>query len=94
MGVFRSFFGPDGGDECYQSLEGEKHLDFSAQLRSIIGRCAEAQREAKLDATTTVFRRVFLSDVLNQAANVRSDSEFGPRRRHSDARRPPAEDVR
>jgi enamine deaminase RidA (YjgF/YER057c/UK114 family) len=76
MGAIRNFNGPDGGDECYVYLEGESHLDFPAQLRSLIGRYAEAQREANLDPTTAVFQRVFLSDVLNQAATVRESALF------------------
>jgi enamine deaminase RidA (YjgF/YER057c/UK114 family) len=76
MAVVRNFSGPDGGDETYIYLEGESHLDFAAQLRSLIGRYAEAQRDAKLDPTTAVFQRVFLSDVLNQAAAVRESALF------------------
>jgi len=76
MGTIRNFHGPHGGDESYIYLEGESHLDFAAQLRSVIGRYAELQREANLDPTTAVFQRIFLSDVLNQAATVRESALF------------------
>lgn len=76
MAAVRNFTSADGGGEAYLYLEGSAELDFASQLRFIIDRYAAAQREADLDPTTAVFRRIFLSDVLNQASIVRESALF------------------
>ncbi len=57
--------------ETYFFVEANRDVDFPGQLQSVIDEYAAAEAEAGVDPTTAVFRRIFLSDVLNQAAAVR-----------------------
>ena len=74
MAIARSFERPGGGKESYFYLEADRGLDFAGQLKSVIDRYAAAQADAGVDPTTAVFRRIFLSDTLNQASVVRESS--------------------
>ena len=68
----RSFQGAAGGAEHFICVEAPAGLGFGEQLEAIQGRYAEARQSLGLAAETAVFRRIFLSDVLNQAAAVRN----------------------
>ena len=74
MVAVRSFDGPEGAKESFLYIEAASDADFSGQLQSVVDRYASAQREAGLDPTSAVFYRIFLSDVLNQAAVVRQSA--------------------
>jgi enamine deaminase RidA (YjgF/YER057c/UK114 family) len=74
MAAARSFVRPGGTRETYIHLEADRDLDFAGQLRTILERYAAEQAEAGLDPNSAVFRRVFLSDALNQAAAVRESA--------------------
>ena len=74
MTVTRSFVRPGGTRETYIHVEADGDLDFTGQLRSINERYAAEQAAAGLDPTSAVFRRIFLSDALNQAAAVRESA--------------------
>jgi len=69
---FRRFSGA-GGDEEYQiAITAPGHLTFEAQLRHIQAAYEDAQKSLGLDPRTAVFRRLFLSDALNQIALVKA----------------------
>ncbi|PWC56195.1 endoribonuclease L-PSP [Azospirillum sp. TSO22-1] len=68
----RSFPGASGTTEHYITVEAPAELSFADQLRTVERRYAEAQRALNLDPATAVFRRVFVSDVLNQIAAVQA----------------------
>ena len=70
----RSFRGASAGTEHFISVESPANIAFSAQIEIIRERYAEATSSLGLTPETAVFRRVFLSDVLNQAAMVRDSS--------------------
>jgi enamine deaminase RidA (YjgF/YER057c/UK114 family) len=67
--VAKSFHGVSGS-EHYLAIEADAALDFGDQLALIEARYAEARRRLGLGAETAVFRRIFLSDVLNQIDSV------------------------
>lgn len=62
----RSFRGTSGTTEHFITVEAPAELPFAEQLRAVERRYAEAQRALGLDPQTAVFRRVFVSDVINQ----------------------------
>lgn len=68
----RSFRGALGTTEHYITVEAPADLSFADQLRAVERRYADAQRALGLDPETAVFRRVFVSDVLNQIAAVQA----------------------
>lgn len=70
----RSFRGTSAGSEHFISVESPAHIALGKQIEIIQERYAEAIRSLGLAPETAVFRRVFLSDVLNQAAMVRDSS--------------------
>lgn len=51
-------------------------LDFKGQVACVRERYREAQKQLGLTPATAVFQRIFLSDVLNQAAFVRDSGVF------------------
>jgi enamine deaminase RidA (YjgF/YER057c/UK114 family) len=67
----RSFHGAAGGSEHFICVEAAAGGNFREQLEFVQERYREAQKGLGLAPETAVFRRVFLSDVLNQAALVR-----------------------
>ena len=67
----RRFAGPSGGTEHYISIEAHPGLDLAAQIAQVEARYAEAQHDLGLAEDTAVFRRIFISDAMNQAAVVR-----------------------
>lgn len=79
----RSFRGALGTTEHTITVEAPADLSFAEQLRTVERRYAEAQRALNLDAGTAVFRRVYVSDVLNQIGAVQNslltqDASGGP----------------
>ena len=70
----RSFRGANGGAEHYITVEAPASLGLKEQIKSIEERYAAAQRSLGLAPETAIFRRIFLSDVLNQAAMVRNSA--------------------
>ncbi|HQU17264.1 MAG: hypothetical protein B7Z66_11030 [Chromatiales bacterium 21-64-14] len=67
----RSFRGQDTTEEHFFLLEAPRALGFSAQVEFVRARYDEVRAALGLAPETAVFRRIFLSDVLNQAALVR-----------------------
>lgn len=66
-----SFHGAAGGSEHFISVQAPDHLSFDEQLSAVEERYAAAQASLGLTPETAIFRRVFLSDAVNQAARVR-----------------------
>ncbi|MHB1677172.1 MAG: Rid family hydrolase [Sulfuriferula sp.] len=67
----RSFKGTRAGTEHFIAVEAPAHLAFSEQLEILQQRYAQAIKTLTLAPETAVFRRIFLSDVINQAAMIR-----------------------
>jgi enamine deaminase RidA (YjgF/YER057c/UK114 family) len=79
-GVTASSFAGPAGEEHFIVVEADPWLDFSEQLALLEFRYAEARRALDLAPETAVFRRIFLSDVLNQNDELKNSSLFrGPR---------------
>jgi enamine deaminase RidA (YjgF/YER057c/UK114 family) len=68
----RSFRGAGGDVEHYIAITARGEANFESQLKSVQGRYAEAMKALGLGPETAIFRRLFLSDVMNQAASVRN----------------------
>src|SRR5579859_4116472 len=73
----RSFRSDNGAAEHFICVEAPAGLGFKDQLRLVEGRYAAARDGLSLDPESAVFRRVFVSDVMNQAAPVRASSLYG-----------------
>ncbi len=67
----KSFFGRRGGAEHFFAVGADGGLGLDAQIALIEGRYAQALRARGLAPETAVFRRLFVSDALNQIAAVR-----------------------
>lgn len=72
---YRSFGDRAGGTEHFIAIRAPAHLDFAAQLKFVGASYEAVQKRLGLSREDSVFRRIFLSDVLNQAALVR-DSDL------------------
>lgn len=72
----KSFWGAKGGAEHFISVNADGDLDLAAQIAQIEGRYAAARRALGLAEETAIFRRLFISDVMNQAAVVRDSALF------------------
>ena len=70
----KSFRGASGGAEHYISIEAEGELGLTAQIAQIERRYASARAALGLADETAIFRRIFVSDVMNQAARVRESA--------------------
>ena len=66
----RSFAGRTGGAEHYITVEPADDGDFASQLESVTRRYADAARARGLSPESAIFRRILVSDVLNQAEAV------------------------
>lgn len=73
----KSFPGSSGGSEHFISVEVPPYLGLRDQLATLEQRCADAQRALGLAPESAVFRRIFVSDVMNQAGPVRDSALFG-----------------
>jgi enamine deaminase RidA (YjgF/YER057c/UK114 family) len=76
MACVRSFVGAQGGREHFIVVEAPESRDLPTQIRLLADSYREALARLGVDPGTAVFRRVFLSDVLNQAALVRESAIF------------------
>jgi enamine deaminase RidA (YjgF/YER057c/UK114 family) len=72
----RSFRGSTGGSEHFIVVEVPFAFDFAAQLATLQERYVEAQRALGIAPECAVFRRIFVSDVMNQAGPVRASALF------------------
>lgn len=70
----RSFRQAEGGAEHFISVTAPGSLGFKDQIELVQKRYAEARKALGLTPETAIFRRVFLSDVINQAALVRESA--------------------
>lgn len=70
----RSFYGTKGGSEHFITVAVPSDLDLGRQIDLVEQRYATAQRSLGLAPETAVFRRIFLSDALNQATAVRNSA--------------------
>lgn len=70
----RSFGGTRGGSEHFISIEAGGELGLAAQIAQIEDRYASARAALDLADETAVFRRIFISDALNQAAAIRDSA--------------------
>lgn len=71
MAKCRSFRVGQGDQEHYISVEAPNDLSFEGQLDYIERSYRDALGGLGLDDRSAIFRRIFLSDVMNQAALVR-----------------------
>jgi len=62
----KSFAGKAGGSEHFICVQGRAGLGVDQQTRLIEARYAEACQALSLKPETAIFRRIFVSDVLNQ----------------------------
>jgi enamine deaminase RidA (YjgF/YER057c/UK114 family) len=68
----RSFRAASGDTEHYIAVSARRGGSFETQLKSVQAQYAEAMKALRLEPETAIFRRLFLSDVMNQAALVRN----------------------
>lgn len=71
---WRSFGGTRGGSEHFISVEAQGELGLAAQIAQIEERYASARAALGLADETAVFRRIFISDALNQADAIRNSA--------------------
>ncbi|MGA2485450.1 MAG: Rid family hydrolase [Roseiarcus sp.] len=69
--VGREVIGAGGARECYLSVDVEPDLAFLDQLEALRVGYLAAKAEMGLQPGSAIFRRVFLSDAMNQAERVR-----------------------
>lgn len=72
--VSKSFFGTSRGGEHFIVIEPDADLDLPGQVEDLERRYAVACRSLGLAPGSAVFRRVFLSDAMNQAPLVRKSA--------------------
>lgn len=70
----RTFCGAEAGFEHYFIITAPLNGSFQEQLDAIQARYETAQAAFKLTPETAIFRRIFLSDVLNQAQDVQNSA--------------------
>jgi len=73
----RSFRGESGGSEHFISVEASAGLAFAEQLDLVEERYAAARKDLGLAPESAIFRRVFVSDLMNQVQAVRASSLCG-----------------
>lgn len=73
----KSFRGKTGGTEHFISIEAPAGLGLAGQIDFVEERYAETEKALGLTPETAVFRRIFVSDVINQASLVRDSGLFG-----------------
>lgn len=73
----RSFAGRSGGAEHYISVEAPAQLGIREQIEAVRQRYEAALTAIGVAPETAVFRRIFLSDAINQAALVRESGLLG-----------------
>jgi enamine deaminase RidA (YjgF/YER057c/UK114 family) len=70
----RSFRGTAGGTEHFISVEAQSELGFAEQIAQIEERYAIARVALGLADETAIFRRIFVSDMMNQASTIRASA--------------------
>ena len=70
--TYRSFHGENGDEEYNIVVAPPAHLAFEEQIKYVQAAYAEVTKSLGLEPETAIFRRLFLSDVMNQAALVRN----------------------
>ena len=68
----KSFRGPLGGTEHFIALTADGDRDLASQIAEIEERYAAALDGLALAEETAIFRRLFISDAMNQAETVRA----------------------
>jgi len=72
----RSFEGATGGAEHFISVAAPPRLGLAEQIALIERRYAEAQESLGLAPETALFRRIFVSDAINQTGAIRDSGLF------------------
>ena len=72
----KTFRGTTGEAEYFLHVNAPEGAGFEGQLKAVENRYAASLKSLGLTPDTAVFRRVFLSDVLNQAGLVRQSGLF------------------
>lgn len=67
----RQFGSSSGSVEHFISIETPAELPFTEQLQLLEQRYATAREELDIPPESAIFRRVFVSDVMNQAESIR-----------------------
>jgi enamine deaminase RidA (YjgF/YER057c/UK114 family) len=70
----KSFRGTGGGAEHFISVEAQRELGLTAQIAQIEERYATACAALDIADETAIFRRIFVSDAMNQADSVRDSA--------------------
>nr|WP_294524952.1 Rid family hydrolase [uncultured Rhodopila sp.] len=74
--ALRSYRGLSGCTEHYITIEAPGHLSLTRQIDTVGQRYAEALQSLSLPPESAIFRRIYLSDIANQAAVLRQSSLF------------------
>ncbi len=69
--ISKSFFGKSGGAEHFIVVEADADLDFADQIADLERRYAATRRSLGVAPGSAVFRRLFVSDAMNQAPLLR-----------------------
>ena len=72
--AFRSFSGSSGCAEHYITIEAPGDLSLPRQIDAVAERYSEALQTLNLTPESAIFRRVYLSDIANQAGQLRRSS--------------------
>jgi enamine deaminase RidA (YjgF/YER057c/UK114 family) len=72
--AFRSYRGSSGCAEHYITIEAPGDLSLPRQIDAVSGIYAEALQTLNLPPESVIFRRVYLSDIANQAGQLRRSS--------------------
>ncbi|MDD5587018.1 MAG: Rid family hydrolase [Alphaproteobacteria bacterium] len=78
----KSFRGKSGGAEHFMVIGTDGRGALADQIAQIEERYAEAQKTLGLAPETAIFRRIFLSDAINQAPVVRQTGLMGDPRKN------------
>jgi enamine deaminase RidA (YjgF/YER057c/UK114 family) len=73
----QSFRGIHGATEHFFILNAPQGRTFKEQLTDLENQYLEILKSFQLDPETAIFRRIYLSDILNQTETVRSSMIFG-----------------
>jgi enamine deaminase RidA (YjgF/YER057c/UK114 family) len=72
----RSFLGANGDIEHFMSISAPSGVCFDEQVICLQERYKDVQKVLKISPDTAVFRRIFLSDSINQAAKLYASGLF------------------
>jgi enamine deaminase RidA (YjgF/YER057c/UK114 family) len=73
----RSFTGRSGGTEHFICVDAPPTLSWDEQVETVMARYAAARRSLGLSPSSAIFRRLFVSDVLNQATPLTASPLYG-----------------